>query len=232
MHPSAAAIIDLYERHAAAFDRLRGRALVERAWLDRFRALVAPGAPILDIGCGSGEPMAEYLIQCGHPVTGVDSSPSLVGLAEKRFPDHAWMVGDMRALDLGRRFAGLVAWDSFFHLSHADQRAMFPRFAAHALPGAALLFTSGTSHGEAMGTFEGEPLYHASLAPEDYRRLLADNGFHVVRHIAEDAACDWHTVWLAQAAAAPGKRGTPKTKRAASGADGSRISWSRSNALA
>ena len=44
----------------------------------------------------------------------------------------------MRKLALNRRFGGLLAWDSFFHLPAADQPTMFPIFAAHALPGAAM----------------------------------------------------------------------------------------------
>jgi len=75
---------------------------------------------------------------------------------------------------------------------------MFPRFAAHAEPGAPLLFTSGPAHGEAIGTYHGEPLYHASLAPSEYARRLADEGFAVVEHRAEDPECGGHTVWLAQ----------------------------------
>ena len=68
----------------------------------------------------------------------------------------------------------------------------------HASPRAALMFTSGTSHGEATGSYRGEPLYHASLAPEEYRALLKTNGFRVVAHIAEDPDCGGRTVWLAQ----------------------------------
>lgn len=198
MHPAATRIIDLYERHAEAWDRDRGRSLFERAWLDKFRAAMPADRAILDIGCGSGEPIARYFVEAGHPVTGVDSSASLIGVCRKRFPEHAWLVADMRSLDVGRRFGGLVAWDSFFHLSHADQRAMFTIFDLHAAPGAALLFTSGPYHGEAIGSFEGEALYHASLAPEEYEALLAANGFHVVEHVAEDEACGRHTIWLAR----------------------------------
>ncbi len=73
-----------------------------------------------------------------------------------------------------------MAWDSFFHLGFDDQRRMFAVFRAHAAPGAPLLFTSGPRHGEAIGRFRGEPLYHASLAPDEYRALLAANGFAVV----------------------------------------------------
>ena len=60
------------------------------------------------------------------------------------------------------------------------------------------MFTSGPEHGEALGIFESEVLYHASLSPEEYRALLAENGFAVVRTIANDPDCTGHTVWLAR----------------------------------
>jgi hypothetical protein len=75
---------------------------------------------------------------------------------------------------------------------------MFPVFRDHALPGAPLLFTSGPAPGEAIGTLQGEPLYHASLGPGEYRLLLGRHGFDVVAHTAEDPDCGGHTVWLAR----------------------------------
>jgi hypothetical protein len=104
----------------------------------------------------------------------------------------------MRSLALGRTFDALLAWHSFFHLTPDEQRAMFPVFAAHAANGAMLMFTSGPAEGVAMGTFEGEPLYHASLDPEEYRRLLRENGFAVVDHVADDPDCGGATIWLAR----------------------------------
>jgi hypothetical protein len=116
----------------------------------------------------------------------------------------------MRELALGRRFDGLLAWDSFFHLTPADQRAMFPILGAHAGPRATLMFTSGPRHGEAIGTFQGEPLYHGSLDPAEYRALLEAQGFGVVAHAAEDPTCGGHTIWLAQRA-----EGRPGARRVA-----------------
>jgi hypothetical protein len=104
----------------------------------------------------------------------------------------------MRELSLGRQFDGILAWDSFFHLRPEDQRGMFPVFGQHSARGAALKFTSGPSHGEAMGTYRGEPLYHGSLDPTEYRRLLDANGFDVVKHIVNDPTCGHHTVWVAR----------------------------------
>jgi SAM-dependent methyltransferase len=193
-------IIDLYERHAHDFATDRGRALAgEEDWLRQFTRLLPPTATILDIGCGSGEPIARYLIEKGFAVTGVDASPTLISLCRQRFPDRHWHVADMRQLALGTTFDGLLAWDSFFHLTPADQREMFAVFKRHAANGAALMFTSGGSLGESIGSYHGDPLYHASLSPEEYETLLKSAGFRVVAHVTEDPECGYHTIWLAQA---------------------------------
>jgi SAM-dependent methyltransferase len=199
-------IVDLYQRHAAEWDRRRGpEAVIEKAWLERFAAFLAPGAAVLDIGCGSGQPIARHLIERGYRVTGIDSSPALIERCKQRFPDREWLVADMRTLALGRRFQGLIAWDSFFHLTPEYQIRMFPIFRQHADAGAPLMFTSGTSHGEAIGEFEGERLYHGSLSPDEYRELLAENGFAVEAFVAEDPSCGNHCVWLARSAARAGR---------------------------
>jgi SAM-dependent methyltransferase len=191
-------IAGFYRRHARSWAQARGKSLMEAPWLDRFRALMPNTARVLDLGCGSGEPVADYLHERECMVTGVDASPEMIAMCKERFPGGDWRVADMRALPFGERFDGILAWDSFFHLRADDQRAMFAVFAGHAAPRAALMFTSGTEAGEAIGSFAGEPLYHASLAPEEYRALLASHGFDVAAYAANDPACGRHTIWLAQ----------------------------------
>lgn len=192
-------IVGLYQRHADAWDRgRRAELVIERAWMDRFTAVLQPGASILDVGCGSGQPIARYLIERGYHVTGIDSSAPLIEKCRARFPRNQWIVADMRTLALSRTFDAIIAWDSFFHLSHEHQRAMFPIFRQHANPGAPLLLTTGTGHGVAIGSLQGESLYHASLSPAEYRELLDTHGFAVVAHTVEDPDCGRHTVWLAQ----------------------------------
>ena len=198
MTGAADAIIDLYQRHAPAWVAARGTTLHERQWIDRFADLLLADAAVLDIGCGSGDPIARHLVRRGYPVTGIDSSPEMVALFQANLPGETAVTADMRALNLGRRFGGLIAWDSFFHLAHQQQRRMFPIFRAHVTARAPLLFTSGPAFGEAVGTLEGEPLYHASLDPDEYRLLLDGSGFEVVAHTAEDPDCGGHTVWLAR----------------------------------
>ena len=188
----------VYERHAYAYDRERGRSLMERPYLDAVTSRLRPAASILDLGCGTGEPIARHFIEGGLAVTGVDAAPAMLAFCRQRFPSARRIEADMRKLALDRRYEAIIAWDSFFHLDQGQQRAMFPIFQHHIAPGGVLLFTSGPRAGEAIGSLYGEELFHASLAPDEYRALLGSTGFHVLRFQSEDPDCGGHTVWLAQ----------------------------------
>lgn len=191
-------IVELYERHAHAFDLARRAKFVERGWLDRFRAPLPPSGAVLDLGCGAGEPIARHLIDRGHALTGVDSSARMIALARTRFPRHHWQLGDMRTAEVAGAFDGVLAWDSLFHLPHDDQAHMLRRVADWLRPGGSLLFNSGPARGEAIGSFHGEPLYHASLDPAEYRALFAQVGLAEIAYVAEDAHCGGRSVWLAR----------------------------------
>ena len=198
MDEAADEIIGLYRRHARAWDEARGERLLEGVWLDRFLALAPPGGEVLDLGCGGGRPIAAYLIGKGYAVTGVDTSPELIDLCRARWPDQTWRAADMRTLKLGRRFGGILAWHSYFHLTPGDQEAMFAVFAEHAAPGAPLMFTSGWNRGVSIGRFQGERLYHASLDPDEYHALLKVHGFKSLAHRVDEREAGAGAVWLAQ----------------------------------
>ena len=194
----ASNIIEIYKKHGRAWTALRGQHLYEKGWLDQFLALLPQQAEILDLGCGSGKPIADYLIQQGHCIMGVDSSDVMIEMAQQNFPAHIWHLADMRAVQLDRVFQGVLAWDSFFHLTPDDQRQMFHQFSKFSTQGTVLMFSSGPAEGVAIGNMFGEALYHASLSQQEYRDLLAEHGFEVLKMIVEDAECAGHTVWLAR----------------------------------
>ncbi|KMW57885.1 Methyltransferase [Candidatus Rhodobacter oscarellae] len=191
-------ILSTYDRVAADFDKQRGKSLFERAWLDRMLAIAPPPRRVLDLGCGSGRPIASYLMDRRAQVTGVDGAAAMVALFTQNVPGAEAIQDDMRTLALGRRFDAVLAWNSFFHLCAEDQRGMFAVFAAHTTPGAALMFTAGHKEGEVMGHAAGQPVFHASLDPEEYRALLDAHGFEELRYVPEDPDCNGHTVWLAR----------------------------------
>lgn len=186
----------LYRRHAQAWADLRGPELQEEVWLEKFMQLLPVSGTVLDIGCGSGKPIGQYFFDKGCAVTGIDSSPELIEISRRNLPECEWLISDMLDLQLDKKFNGLIAWNSCFHLTPNGQRQMFPVFERHAEPAAALMFTSGPSHGDAIGEFEGEELYHSSLDGDEYRTLLNQHGFEVIDCLVEDEHCGLHTVWL------------------------------------
>ena len=198
-------IIGHYERHAAAWDADRANS----AWNDKpsdnlgtialWQCCPKARASSISAAVPVRRSRVTWLRKGSRSRASI-SSPTFISLCRSRLPDHEWIVGDMRRLSLGRSFQGILAWDSFFHLNHDDQRNMFDIFARHAGPSAVLMFNAGPSHGEAIGSYRGDPLYHASLGPAEYAELLAGIGFEIVAHVAEDAQAGGRTAWLATCA--------------------------------
>jgi hypothetical protein len=73
---------------------------------------------------------------------------------------------------------------------------MFAVFAEHASVGAVLMFNTGPEHGEAVGSYRGDPLYHASLASAEYLALANGIDFEVIDHVTHDMRAGGRTVWL------------------------------------
>jgi SAM-dependent methyltransferase len=193
--------IETYDRVADDFLRRRARTLDEKRWLDRMVGVAPSHAGrrrLLDLGCGTGLPIAAYLSERGLRITGVDAAPRMIALFQANLPHATAHHADMRSLALGEPFDAILAWDSYFHLTPDEQRKMFPIFRRHAAPGAALMFTTGPEAGEVWGDAAGEAVYHASLDPGEYRDLLARNQFKLLDFTAEDPACGGHSVWLAR----------------------------------
>lgn len=196
-------VVGLYQRLSPAFRARRWlSAFFERPWIDRFADAVPAGGRVLDLGCGSGAPIARRLAERGARVTGVDSAPAMIAAARAALPSHAFVCADMRMVSsaaLGQAsFDGVLAWHSFFHLTQADQRALLPRLAGFCASGAPLMFTSGPRAGVAIGSMDGAPLHHASLSRVEYRRILGRAGLEILAFAPEDPATGGATIWLAR----------------------------------
>ncbi len=109
-----------------------------------------PG-PILELGCGTGR-VASSLALAGAEVTGVDLSPAMLEVARSSSgTDHVmWLHADMRDLDLGRRFALVLApLGALQHLETvADVVATFRVIAGHLEPGGVAVIDVESPHAE------------------------------------------------------------------------------------
>ncbi|RUR16032.1 class I SAM-dependent methyltransferase [Legionella sp. km535] len=192
-------VYQVYDDLIDWFDNARTKDLkMEKSYLNLIQKHLSLNSKILDVGCGTGEPLAQFLINAGYIVTGIDASKRMIERCKQRFPKGKWLLADMRTLDLNEQFHAVIAWHSFFHLSHDDQRRTLKLLASYVHQNGLLIFTSGPEYGEVWSDNGGHELYHASLSTEEYQQLLIDNNFKVLVHKIRDPECGEATVWVAQ----------------------------------
>ena len=188
-------------------------AFAARNWVERLILPLPPGASILDLGCGGGEPIARFLIDRGFAITGIDLAQSQIVLARTRFSQHVWLRADMRTVVLDDTFDAVIAWNSLTWFSHADQALMATRAAEWLKPEGRLLFNAQADHDTTVRDYRSGSPYRADLEAANYSAAIARRGLIEVAHVAEDPTCDGAGVWLARK---PSRQINP-----ASGLDGS-----------
>lgn len=193
-------VYESYDEIVQWFDDARTKTLMESEYLNLIAKSVPAAGAILDLGCGTGEPIAQFFIDKGFKITGVDGSKKMIELCKKRFPDERWIVCDMREVNLQEQFDAILAWHSFFHLDQNSQREMFKIFESHIKPNGILAFTSGEEEGEVWSDNGGQQLYHASLSTSEYETLLKAASFSILIHKVRDPECGEATVWVARKA--------------------------------
>jgi ubiquinone/menaquinone biosynthesis C-methylase UbiE len=192
-------VYEVYNKIGAWFDSVRSQDLkMENKYLDSFLEGIPAGGNILDLGCGSGRPIAQYFLQKGYRVKGIDGSVAMVDMAKKYVPEIEPEVQDMRNLVLKAKFNGILMWHSSFHLPAEDQRRLIAKLPDFLNAQGRLMFTSGPHCAESWGDNNGEQLYHASLSQEEYREILTDAGFKVLSLDVSDPTAGGATVWLCQ----------------------------------
>ncbi len=78
-------------------------------------ARLPKGANLLDGGCGLGDWTMCFTAR-GYPTLGLDISRKTVDALQKRFPDHRFRLGDIRATGLeDASFDGYFSWGTFEH---------------------------------------------------------------------------------------------------------------------
>jgi SAM-dependent methyltransferase len=128
-------------------------------------ALVAPGARILDAGCGPGR-VGAVLHDRGHTVVGVDVDPLLIEAAQADHPGPVWLQGDLAELDLPARGfpepfdAAVVAGNVMTFLAPGSETLVLARVARHVVPDGAVVVGFGLDRGYALADFDR----HASAA--------------------------------------------------------------------
>lgn len=81
-------------RFADRFERMAAQGRDVHGEADFCAALLAPGARVLDAGCGTGR-VAIRLAELGHHCVGVDVDAAMLAEARRRAPQQEWIEADL-----------------------------------------------------------------------------------------------------------------------------------------
>ena len=162
---------------------------------------VPQGARVLDLGCGTGEPIARHLSERGFRVVCVDESEAMLAVARRVVPEAEFIRGDMRELTLPCGFAAAVAWDSVFHVERERHRDIFRKLHELLAQGGRLLLSAGgTGHEGFTSEMHGQTFFYSGHEPPETLRLLRDEGFEIELCEEDDPSSRGHIAVVARKA--------------------------------
>lgn len=153
----------------------------EREYIDTVLSTVHVGSTILDMGCGTGHPMAEYIISQGRHVLGVDQSEEILAIAMRNFPHEKWVLFPMETYDPREGYQGAIIWDSLFHVRRTEHEPIL-RKVVRGLPsgGRVMLTVGGSAHPAFTDFMYGQEFYYDSNTPEETEQFLCQFGCRLV----------------------------------------------------
>jgi SAM-dependent methyltransferase len=155
-------------------------ASIVKAWAGEF----CPGATVLDIGSGPGEPSTRILQEEGLTSYAIEGSPTMVAAFRERFPGVPIEHNTVEASEFfSRTYHGVLAWGLLFLLEPAAQALVIEKVARALEPQGRFLFTAPRLPLEWSDGMTGRR--SQSLGAHTYDRLLRGAGLRWVA-AAED----------------------------------------------
>jgi cyclopropane fatty-acyl-phospholipid synthase-like methyltransferase len=198
-----------YDRIAEQWhSNFRGQTYVNRTlgYVDKILEGLPPQAKVLDLGCGTGNPIAKHIIERGFRVVGVDQSKELLKIAKNVVPEAELIHADMVEIQFNEKFAAAVVWDSAFHVKRKHHFAVYRKLADALETGGRLLLSVGGSGAEDFASDDtgftsemfGHTFFYDGYAPKLARQLLEAAGFEIEVWEVDDPSSRGHIAVIAR----------------------------------
>lgn len=161
--------------------------------LKPFIDALSKGGKVLDAGSGPGG-IAEYFVQKGFEVIGIDNVPEMIAIASKKVPSVEFKEMDMRHLDFPESsFDGIISEYSAIHIPRVEMLTTLKGFCRVLKPGG-LLYISLFEGDEERYIDEpfkpGEKAFWNFIPAETFKRMLEDAGFKVIYEKKQQTQAD------------------------------------------
>lgn len=190
------------------YKNFRGQTYVDRTlgYVDKILEGLPSQAKVLDLGCGTGNPIAKHIVERGFRVVGIDQSEKLLEIAKTIVPEAELLHADMIEIQFAEKFAAAVAWDSIFHVERKLHSAIYRKLADSLEPGGRLLLSVGGSGAESANSdargitseMFGHTFFYDAYAPRIARQLLEAEGFKIEVWEVDDPSSHGHIAVVAR----------------------------------
>lgn len=169
-------------------------------WLDLLEHRVEPGAPVLDLGCGNGIPVARRLAG-RYALTGVDFSSVQVERARVLVPAATFICADMTRVEFPvGSFAAITCLYALIHVPLEEQPAVLRNVHRWLRPAGVFMATVGRQAWTGIEKnwlgVEGGDMWWSHADSTTYRSWLTDAGFEIERETFVPEGTGGHTFFL------------------------------------
>jgi ubiquinone/menaquinone biosynthesis C-methylase UbiE len=178
-----------YNKIADRYLAERGRDSENVRLLRDFMELLAPGAKILDAGCGAGIPIAQMLAE-KFDVVGVDFSEAQIELAKKNIPNAQFISADMTQLDLpDESVDGICSYYAIIHIPREEHESLIGNFHRMLKRSGIVLLCLGAENlvDDIDENYLGARMYWSHYDAKTYIEILKRIGFSIIwaKHIPD-----------------------------------------------
>ena len=151
--------------------------LIFKEWFSMLNGVV------LDLGCGSGYPIAQRFAQTNESYLGIDFAKSQIELAKKQFLNKNVQFRIAEMLEFcqqseDEQYGGIIALHSIFHLPRRLHCDLFLEIKRILKPNTPLLFSVPETADEgSMYEWFGTKMWWSSFTHDWYKKTLNELGF-------------------------------------------------------
>lgn len=179
-------VIDFFNMYAAHWDAqmIRNEEVIEKILTN---AQVGEGKEILDVACGTGVLIPDYLARGVKSVTAIDISPEMVKIAQRKFMQEKVNIicGDVENTLFEHKFDCIVVYNAFPHFG--EQKRLIKRLSTLLKEGGTLTIAHGMSREQINRHHSGSARkVSVGLISEEELAALYEPELEVTIKIADD----------------------------------------------
>ncbi|MBQ3372059.1 MAG: methyltransferase domain-containing protein [Oscillospiraceae bacterium] len=180
-------VIAFFDRLAPEWDSelVRNEEIIKRI-LDN--AEISEGKCVLDVACGTGVLIPDYLNRGVSSVTGIDISPAMAEIARKKFAQEnvTILCGDVEETAFDRQFDCVVVYNAFPHFQ--DGERLITCLASKLLAGGTLTIAHGMSREKIDAHHHGSAkvVSNGLMSAEELAEIFTQSGLEVTTQISDD----------------------------------------------